>query len=68
LTSPDYILLKPGRLDDQELEVMKQHTVIGGQILGESRSSLLQLAAEVAVSHHERFDGAGTQLRPCPRA
>jgi putative two-component system response regulator len=56
---PDHILLKPGRLDDQEFSVMKQHTVIGGQILGESRSTLLQLAAEVAVSHHERFDGSG---------
>jgi putative two-component system response regulator len=56
---PDYILLKPGRLDDAEFSIMKQHTVIGHQILHDSSSDLLQLAAEIALTHHERFDGSG---------
>lgn len=56
---PDYILLKPGRLDDAEFAIMKQHTLIGHQILHDSSSDLLQLAAEIALSHHERFDGSG---------
>jgi two-component system, response regulator RpfG len=56
---PDYILLKPGRLDDAEFAIMKQHTLIGHQILHGSSSDLLQLAAEIALSHHERFDGSG---------
>jgi putative two-component system response regulator len=56
---PDYILLKPGRLDDAEFSIMKQHTLIGHQILHDSSSDLLQLAAEIALTHHERFDGSG---------
>lgn len=56
---PDQILLKPGRLDEQEVAIMQQHTVIGHRILAGSASPLLQLAAEIALSHHERFDGAG---------
>jgi two-component system, response regulator RpfG len=56
---PDYILLKPGRLDDAEFAIMKQHTLIGHQILHDSSSDLLRLAAEIALTHHERFDGSG---------
>ncbi len=56
---PDHILLKPSRLDDSEFAFMKQHTVIGHRILGGSEAELLQIAAEIALSHHERFDGAG---------
>ncbi|MEO8199382.1 MAG: HD domain-containing phosphohydrolase [Gemmatimonadota bacterium] len=56
---PDYILLKPSQLDDEEFGIMKQHTTIGHQILSESKSELLQLAATVALTHHERFDGKG---------
>ena len=56
---PDYILLKPGALDEAEFEIMKQHTVIGHRILGGSSSELLQVAADVALTHHERWDGAG---------
>jgi putative two-component system response regulator len=56
---PDYILLKPGRLDDTEFAIMKQHTLIGHQILQGSSSDLLRLAAEIALSHHERYAGAG---------
>lgn len=56
---PDHILLKPGRLDEDEFHIMKQHATIGHQILSGSNSSLLQMAAEIALSHHEKFDGSG---------
>lgn len=56
---PDQILLKPGRFDEAEFALMKQHTVIGHKILSGSASPLLQLAAEIALTHHERYDGAG---------
>jgi len=56
---PDYILLKPSALDDIEFGIMKQHTVIGHRILAGSASAVLQLAAEVALTHHERLDGSG---------
>jgi putative two-component system response regulator len=56
---PDSILMKAGQLDPSEFDVIKQHTVIGHQILGDSTSPLLQAAAEIALSHHERFDGSG---------
>jgi putative two-component system response regulator len=56
---PDHILLKPGRLDEAELTIMRQHPDIGGRLLGGSASPLVQLAAEIAASHHEKFDGTG---------
>ncbi len=56
---PDSILLKPGKLTEKEFEVIKQHTLIGEKILKGSPHALLQLAAEIAVSHHERWDGSG---------
>jgi len=56
---PDAILLKKGKLDDQEWEVMKRHTIIGYEILRDSSSELLQMAALVALDHHERWDGTG---------
>ena len=59
---PDNILLKPGKLDPEEFEVMKQHPVIGHQILADSTSPLLQMAAQIALSHHEKFDGSGYPL------
>jgi putative two-component system response regulator len=55
----DSILLKPGRLRPDELEVMKTHTLIGSQILGGSQSRLLQAGEEIARTHHERWDGRG---------
>jgi response regulator RpfG family c-di-GMP phosphodiesterase len=55
----DAILLKEGRLTPEEWEVMKQHPTIGAQILGGSRSRLLQMAEEIALSHHEKWDGSG---------
>lgn len=56
---PDAILLKPGKLTPEEFDIMKKHTMIGHRILEGSKSELLQLAAVIAVSHHERFDGSG---------
>ncbi|MBK8762639.1 MAG: response regulator [Sulfuritalea sp.] len=57
--TPDHILLKPGRLTPEEFEVMKQHATIGYEILRDSVSQLLQNAAVVALTHHEKFDGSG---------
>ncbi|HZY99344.1 MAG TPA: HD domain-containing phosphohydrolase, partial [Candidatus Baltobacteraceae bacterium] len=59
VATPDGILLKPGPLTDDEFAVMKLHTIAGYEILKESDSEMLQLAAEIALTHHERFDGAG---------
>ncbi len=59
---PDHILLKPGKLDEAEFDVMKQHPVIGHQILSDSSSPLLQMAATIALSHHEKYDGSGYPL------
>ncbi|HEV8131103.1 MAG TPA: HD domain-containing phosphohydrolase [Acidobacteriota bacterium] len=56
---PDSILLKPGRLTPAEFERMKTHTTIGGKILSGSRSPLLKIAREIALYHHERWDGGG---------
>ena len=56
---PDSILLKPGALTSKERTVMERHTDIGHRILAGSRSELLQLAATIALTHHERIDGGG---------
>lgn len=56
---PDQILLKPGRLDSREFELMKRHTLIGYEILRESSSGVVQLAASIALQHHEKVDGTG---------
>jgi putative two-component system response regulator len=55
----DEILLKPGRLTEDEFEIMKAHATIGYQILLGSSSPKLQAAAVIACSHHEKFDGSG---------
>jgi putative two-component system response regulator len=56
---PDCVLKKPGPLTPEEREVMKQHPAMGAQILGQSRIPLFQMASQVALTHHERWDGAG---------
>jgi response regulator RpfG family c-di-GMP phosphodiesterase len=56
---PDRILLKPGRLEQSERTLMQTHTTIGAGILSGSTSPLLQMAEEIALTHHERFDGSG---------
>lgn len=55
----DHILLKPGRLDDDEMAIMRTHARIGYDILKDSESPLIQLAAVIAHSHHEKYDGSG---------
>jgi len=56
---PDSILLKPARLSPEEFQVMEQHTLIGHGILDRSISHYLQTAAEIALCHHEKYDGSG---------
>jgi len=56
---PDSILLKPGKLTPEEFAIMKQHSTIGYSVLNNSKSPLLQVAAEIAHAHHEKFDGSG---------
>ncbi|MGE0085228.1 MAG: HD-GYP domain-containing protein [Desulfococcaceae bacterium] len=56
---PDVILLKPGKLDGIEWDVMKKHTAIGAKILSKSRSGLMRAGQQIAISHHERWDGSG---------
>jgi putative two-component system response regulator len=56
---PDRILLKPGKLTVEEYEEVKQHVSVGASILRGSRSPILQMAAVVALAHHERWDGSG---------
>lgn len=56
---PDHILLKPGRLDEREMVIMKTHAEKGYEILRGSKSKMLDLAALIAWTHHEKFDGGG---------
>jgi putative two-component system response regulator len=56
---PDAILLKPGRLTEEEFEQMKRHTTIGAEMLSGGTSAQLALAKEIAGTHHERWDGTG---------
>jgi putative two-component system response regulator len=56
---PDAILRKPGRLTPEEHDVIKTHTVIGASLLKGSQSPVLALAREIALCHHERWDGGG---------
>jgi len=56
---PDSILLKPGRLEPEEFEVVKTHAEAGARVLAESDSELLEVAEHIARFHHERWDGAG---------
>jgi putative two-component system response regulator len=61
---PDRVLLKPGRLSQEEFEVMKQHTVIGGRTLDAAvhaypEAAFLRMARDIAWTHHEKYDGTG---------
>jgi putative two-component system response regulator len=62
---PDRILLKPERLTEEEFQVMQTHTTIGARILSEGATALMQTAEQLALTHHERWDGHGypQQLR-----
>lgn len=59
IATPDSILLKPGKLTPDETVIMREHTVHGHHILAGNASEILIVAAEVALRHHERYDGAG---------
>lgn len=56
---PDYILLKPGKLTPEEFEIMKNHSRLGHELLAESGSEIVRAGAQIALAHHEKFDGTG---------
>ncbi|WP_430460646.1 HD-GYP domain-containing protein [Thalassolituus sp. LLYu03] len=56
---PDAILLKPGKLDPDEWAIMQTHARIGAEIIGDDGSRLLNMAREIALCHHEKWDGSG---------
>ena len=56
---PDYILLKPGKLNEIEWDIMQKHTTIGAKILCDHESDLLKMAARIAGNHHEKWNGSG---------
>lgn len=56
---PDAILRKPGRFTPEEYDEMKKHTIFGYEILKDAESPMLQLARDIALTHHERYDGTG---------
>jgi putative two-component system response regulator len=56
---PDQILLKPAKLTEVEFELMKHHSEIGAKIIGEHKSELMQMAKQIALTHHERWNGLG---------
>lgn len=59
---PDRILLKPGKLDPEEWMVMKTHTTIGAELLSGGDNILMESARQIALTHHERWDGSGYPL------
>lgn len=56
---PDAVLRKPGKLNDEEWAVMRQHVEIGARIIGEHSGGLLKTAHTIALAHHEKWDGTG---------
>ncbi|BAH77155.1 HD domain-containing phosphohydrolase [Solidesulfovibrio magneticus] len=56
---PDDILKKPGRLTSEEYEIIKEHTVIGASILAGSQFEVISMAHDIALRHHEKWDGSG---------
>ncbi|MBB3119675.1 HD domain-containing phosphohydrolase [Pseudoduganella violacea] len=56
---PDRILQKPGKLDADEWKIMQSHAAIGAEIIGEHTHGMLRLARNIALSHHEKWDGSG---------
>ena len=65
---PDSVLLKPGKLTSEEFEVMKRHTLIGGETLSASanaypEASFIKMALDITLNHHERWDGTGYPFR-----
>ncbi|CAH1210907.1 putative cyclic di-GMP phosphodiesterase VC_1348 [Candidatus Nitrotoga sp. BS] len=56
---PDHILLKPGKLTEDEFEVMKRHPLIGAEIIGEHDVEVLKMAKQISLGHHEKWNGKG---------
>jgi HD-GYP domain-containing protein (c-di-GMP phosphodiesterase class II) len=56
---PDAVLQKPGKLTPEEFREMQKHTVIGGKILTQAHSRILQVSETIALTHHEKWDGSG---------
>jgi putative two-component system response regulator len=56
---PDHILLKPGKFEPPEWDIMKTHSQIGADILSGSDTDLMNMAREIALTHHEKWDGTG---------
>lgn len=56
---PDQVLLKPGPFDAHEREIIQKHPAIGGEILTQSQSELIQWSETIALTHHEKWDGTG---------
>ena len=58
----DSILLKPGKLTTEEFSIMKNHTIIGAKILSNSKRDVIKMGYELALNHHEKWDGSGYPL------
>lgn len=56
---PDNILMKPGKLTEDEVGIMKTHSIIGANILAYAKAAVLSVAEQIAISHHEKWDGTG---------
>ena len=56
---PDYVLLKPDKLNEEEWKIVKRHPEIGAEIIGQHTDDLLKAAHDVALTHHEKWDGSG---------
>lgn len=56
---PDRILKKPGRLDEDEMNIIRSHPEYGAMLLGEGETDVMKMAVEIALGHHEKFDGTG---------
>ena len=56
---PDHVLLKPGKLTDEEFEVIRKHPEIGAEIIGEHDADVLKMAKQIALTHHEKWNGQG---------
>jgi two-component system response regulator RpfG len=59
ISVPDAILLKPGKLTNEEFEIIKKHTIWGYELLKDTQSTYLSEGAIIALTHHERWNGTG---------